>query len=468
MRGFERAVEWLRPFVDSKVWDFCVVWKLGDDPSRFIEWKDCCCSGGINIKEEKDELQLHLGTPLCRDVHFQHSIRSKACEALSHFPFVMPLYAGIHGEVVMSNQPYWLNQANAPASHSSHETMGTHVLIPVLGGLIEFFASKNIPKDQNIIELVTSQCNAILEPEVTVAESYTKANLGKWYLNTLLEKDLHNLPFSIGLSTFIPRLQSPVSESNSHPSLEGTSGGSSPSIEHPSLASCSAYISQDEQLKQLIGTYHGTNRLRCSRNVYEQQAGIVLDQKNSSPNDNKRTTKKPEKENYISRNLVTERNRRKKIQEGLFKLRALVPKISKMDRTAILTDAIEYIGELQEEEKKLRDELRKIEEEDCGKRKVELKPVMSDKLHEVSLSSVKQNQVSSDHAGTEKMEVHVEVNQINKREFLIKLYYEHNRGGFAKLMESIDYLGLQVVDANVTTFNGKVLNILKVEAYRFS
>lgn len=120
MKGFESAVEWLRPFVDSKVWDFCVVWKLGDDPSRyqlstylfhsfflggvhlssdkafffcrFIEWKDCCCGGSSNIKEEKDELQVQ--GPLCRDERFQHSIRSKACEALSHFPFVMSLYSG--------------------------------------------------------------------------------------------------------------------------------------------------------------------------------------------------------------------------------------------------------------------------------------------------------------------------------------------------------------------------------------
>lgn len=55
------------------------------------------------------------------------------------------------------------------------------------------------------------------------------------------------------------------------------------------------------------------------------------------------------------------------------------------------------------------------------------------------------------------------MNQINKREFLIKLYYEHKRGGFAKLMEGMDSLGLQVIDANVTTFNGKVLNIFKVK-----
>ncbi|KAL1135379.1 hypothetical protein V6Z11_A12G169700 [Gossypium hirsutum] len=154
MRGFERAVEWLRSFVYSNAWDFCVVWKLGDDPSRFIEWKDCCCSGGINVKVEQDKLQ-HQGPPLCRDVQFQHSIRSKACEALSHFPFTVSLYSGenrIHGEVAISSQPKWLNHANISTSLSSEETMGTHVLIPVFGGLIELFASKNKPQQQKAIE----------------------------------------------------------------------------------------------------------------------------------------------------------------------------------------------------------------------------------------------------------------------------------------------------------------------------
>ncbi|XVF02464.1 hypothetical protein REPUB_Repub04eG0177600 [Reevesia pubescens] len=465
MRGFEKTVEWLRPFVDSKAWDFCVVWKLGDDPSKFIEWKDCCCSGAaINVKVEKDELQQQQLFSQCRDAHFQHSIRSKACEALSHFPFVISLYAGIHGEVAMSNQPKWINHANISGSHSSHETMGTQVLIPVFGGLIELFASKHISKDQNIIELVTTQCNALLEPEVKTAESCAKANLDKWYLNTLLEKDSHSLPFSLSLSTSIPRIHSipPVSDSSSHLSLEGLSNGSSPSIEHPPFASGSAYISQDEQLKHLIGTYYGTKRLRCSENVSEQQAGFVLDRKNKSVTDKKSTTKQPAKESYHSKNLVTERNRRKKIKDGLFKLRALVPKISKMDIAAIFTDAIEYIGDLQEEEKKLQNELRKIEEEDCGNSNAELKSAKLDRLHK-DASAVEQNQASSNLVEMEKMEVHVEVNQITKREFLIKLYYEHKRGGFAKLMEGIDSLGLRVIDANVTTFNGKVLNIFKVE-----
>ncbi|KAK8299791.1 hypothetical protein V6Z12_D05G344500 [Gossypium hirsutum] len=426
MRGFDRAVEWLRPFVDSKGWDFCVVWKLGDDPSR--------------------------------DGHFQHSIRSKACEALSHFPFAISLYAGIHGEVAMSNQPSWVNHGNPSGSQSSNvEMTGTRVLIPVFSGLIELFTSEHMPKDQNLIELVTSQCNAVLKQEITTGENYAKANLDKWY----------NLPFSISLSTFVPRIEliPPISDSNSHHSLDGSHSGSSPSIEHPPFASDSAYISQDEQFKQLIGTYYGTKRLRCSKNVPEQQARFAPDG-NKSIKDKTRTTKQPAKEKFHSKNLVMERNRRKKINDQLFKLRALVPKISKMDRTAILTDAIEYIGDLLEEKKKLENELMKIDEENCEKSNLELKSTLLDKSPKDNMSAVKPNQVSSSLAEMAKMGVHVEVNQLTKREFLIKLYYEHKRGSFAKLMEGIDSLGLQVIDANVTTFNGKVLSMLKVEANR--
>ncbi|PPD71168.1 hypothetical protein GOBAR_DD31956 [Gossypium barbadense] len=373
MRGFERAVEWLRSFVYSNAWDFCVVWKLGDDPSRFIEWKDCCCSGGINVKVEQDKLQLQ-GPPLCRDAQFQHSIRSKACEALSHFPFSVSLYAGenrIHGEVAISSQPKWLNHANISTSLSSEETMGTQVLIPVFGGLIELFASKNL------------------------------------------------LPIFLKMS----------------------------------------------KLKQPIGTYYGTKRLGCSQNVCAQQTeiGLVLDCKVNSVNDKMRTAKQPEKVNYHSKNLITERNRRKKIKDGLFKLRALVPKISKMDITAILTDAMEYIGNLQEEEKKLRNELKETEEGDCGKSNAELKSAKLDWLQRKNMSTIEENHIPSGISEMAKIEVHVEVNQITKREFWIKLCYKHKRSGFAKLMEGMDSLGLGVIDANITTFNGNVLNIFKVE-----
>ncbi|KAK6252536.1 hypothetical protein QUC31_014256 [Theobroma cacao] len=375
----------------------------------------------------------------------------------------------IHGEVAMSNQLKWVNHANASGSRSSHDTMGTQVLISVLGSLIELSISKHVRffglfscqyfaiSKHHRVSNNSIQCT--LAPEVMTADSYAKANVDKWYLKTF-GKDLHNLPFPISLSTFIPRIQAIplVSDSNSQPSLDGSSSGSNPLIEHPPFALGSAYISQYEQLKQLIGTYHGTKRLRCSKNVFEQEAGFIVDRKNKTVKDIMRTTKHLGKKNYHSKNLVTERNRRKKIKDGLFKLRALVPKISKVDRTTILIDVIEYIGTLLEEEKKLQEELRKIEEEDCKKSNAELKCAKLDRLHKDNMSAV-----TSGLAKMAKDKVHVEVNQITKREFLIKLCYELKQGGFAKLMEGIDSLGLQVIDANVTTFNGKVLNIFKVE-----
>ena len=35
MRVLEFAVEWLRPLVETNAWDYVVVWKFGDDPTRY-------------------------------------------------------------------------------------------------------------------------------------------------------------------------------------------------------------------------------------------------------------------------------------------------------------------------------------------------------------------------------------------------------------------------------------------------
>ncbi|KAL0694456.1 hypothetical protein Bca4012_061636 [Brassica carinata] len=108
MRGGERVKEFLRPFVDSREWDFCVIWKLGDDPSRFIEWVGCCCSGSYidkNIKHEPEEEEIQ-----------------------------------------------------------KMDIFSTRVLVPVRDGLVELFSFIMKPVDESMVDLIISHCNTFFEP----------------------------------------------------------------------------------------------------------------------------------------------------------------------------------------------------------------------------------------------------------------------------------------------------------------
>lgn len=71
----------------------------------------------------------------------------------------------------------------------------------------------------------------------------------------------------------------------------------------------------------------------------------------------RKTTKVKKVEGQPSKNLMAERRRRKRLNDRLSMLRSVVPKISKMDRTSILGDTIDYMKELLDRIKTLRGEI---------------------------------------------------------------------------------------------------------------
>ncbi|XP_019176431.1 PREDICTED: transcription factor ABORTED MICROSPORES [Ipomoea nil] len=458
MGASETALHWLRPLVESKNWDYCVIWRLGDDPSRFIEWVGCCCCGAYgvlcNVKKEKG-VEQDLG-PLCRDVHVQHHVRTMACEALASFPTSIPLYSGIRGEVVILKEPKWLIHGYASDSKAPDGTSGTQVLIPVAGGLIELYSSRLIPKDQKTIEFVKNRFKFYVEEAMNDMAYFS------------MSRQQQALDLSLHCADLLATAQlSQVSEPCSNPSIHGSSTGSTPaSTERLQCDSVSNLVSLSESFNQSNDLFKEKMKLHCNQHpttmkiddlslscvTYDIARNAVV------------TGQKRQRGQYRSKNLVTERNRRNKIKDGLFALRALVPNITKMDRASILADAIDYVRELQQIVKELEDELNEIDEDDASQRIAQhVTPDLNEERKDSEQTS-KKSQSSCSISNNVPKKAHVEVNQIDARVFMLRFIGKHSRGGFSRLMEIMDSLGLQVLDANVTTLNEEVLSIFRAEA----
>ncbi|VAH46879.1 unnamed protein product [Triticum turgidum subsp. durum] len=109
-----------------------------------------------------------------------------------------------------------------------------------------------------------------------------------------------------------------------------------------------------------------------------------------------------------NKNILMERDRRRKLNEKLYTLRSVVPNITKMDKASIIKDAIEYIQQLQAEERQMEAEV-------------------SEKVLVVSVTCSKQ------------------------------------RDAMTKVCRALEELRLRVITANITSVSGCLMHTLFVE-----
>ncbi|KAH7662251.1 Myc-type basic helix-loop-helix (bHLH) domain-containing protein [Dioscorea alata] len=121
---------------------------------------------------------------------------------------------------------------------------------------------------------------------------------------------------------------------------------------------------------------------------------------------------------YKSKNLEAERRRRSKLNSKLFSLRSL------MSKESTLTDAIDYIKQLQKEVLELQTELLSMPDEE-GK---------------------------------------VEVSSIGHNKFLLKITCESKSGGFSKLVEVINTMGFEVTNVSSVAFSYVSQSVFFIEA----
>ncbi|KAK4282191.1 hypothetical protein QN277_013596 [Acacia crassicarpa] len=170
---------------------------------------------------------------------------------------------------------------------------------------------------------------------------------------------------------------------------------------------------------------------------------------------------KGKKKGQPAKNLMAERRRRKKLNDRLYMLRSVVPKISKMDRASILGDAIDYLKELLQRINDLHNELESTPPGSL--------PPPSTSFHPLTPTPptlpcrVKEELCPSLLPSPKNQAARVEVKVREGRAVNIHMFCSRRPGLLLSTMRALDNLGLDVQQAVISCFNGFALDVFRAE-----
>ncbi|KAL4204770.1 hypothetical protein AMTRI_Chr01g133750 [Amborella trichopoda] len=470
-------------------WNYAIFWQISSSKSGelVLGWGDGYCK-----EPKEEEVVSENGLDLCNEKETQQKMRKRVLELLHLFfggsdeenyelgldrvsdtemfylvsmYFSFPNGFGIPGRVFRTRKPLWLCDGPNSLADYCYRTfiarltgIQTLVCIPVANGVLELGSIESIPQDQEALHKIVSvfahndgqpnlRANAWAFSSPTPVKSERPPS-------PLIEKN----PKIFGQDLKLVQSQVERHYSVFNPSQENiglcdngeriSSIGNAKALQafnwnriHGGNMGCTNggaeknrvnRIQQQKQHKQIsFNGDHSDAEATCRENKLPQSSERKPRKRGRKP-----ANGREEPLNHVE----AERQRREKLNQRFYALRAVVPNISKMDKASLLGDAIAYINELQ-------NKLKDIETENE-------KQASSDPM-EMALETEDQNK------GVSQIDIEV---QSSSNEVLVKIECGLNEHPVSKIINLLREAQVTVEEPKISLSGDTVLHTFVIKS----